>query len=511
MNVIFQCCCYMLIVVTVLFSTKKAIGQDQDKIDSLVLEISKNGETYKSLYALVCNLYSYDNTNALRYARKCYGFAMKTGDSLSIVQSASALGTVFLALNKYDSAQANFEYALSISKRNDFEHFVKSTSNSMGMILSYKGFYRQSLPFLMESLEIRRRLKDTAGISIVLNNVGYAFYKMKSYNQALLHFEDCIQLKEKEGTRYGLSLAYVNLGLCKTFLGRYYQAVSDIKTGIALSKSDHDVNATIGGYFAMGVACFKLGTSNQAKIYFDSSFTLAVDIGDERYQADNLVYKSKIATLLKDTTGAIRYLVQAERLALKTSYAELLLTILQDLIALGQLRDLQMSDYQQRYIKLRHDRYDVELMQQVQESAEIFRRVESEVNIIRQQQLVENNEKIVRQNFIIVVMLSGLLLLIILTSVVLIKYIRKRQIGNNYLTHEVKIRTDFLDRSLGKLKADYREQQMIVRTRKAALRRYEATLTGLYTYPKDSNMCLISSKFIEQLRQAQHIRVLESL
>lgn len=506
MNAVCRFCSYMLIWAAV-FSAKETIGQDQDKVDSLKLDVSKNGETFKSLYALACHLYNYDNTNALRYARKCYGFAMKTGDSLSIAQSASALGTIFLALNQYDSAQTNFEYALSISKRNDFEHVVKSTSNSLGMIFSYKGFYRQSLPYLMESLEIRRRLEDIAGISIVLNNVGYVFYKMKSYHQALVHFEDCVRIKEKEGIRYGLSLAYVNLGLCKTFLGRHRQAASDIKTGIALSKSDHDVGATIGGYFAMGVVCFKLGKSNQAKVYFDSSFTLAVRTGDERFQADNLVYKSKIACLRRDTTEAISYLVHAERLALKTHYAELLLTILQDLIALGQLSDLQMRDYQQRYIRLRHDRYDVELMQQVQEFEEIFKRGESDANIIRQQQIVESNQEIVQQNFVVVVMLSILLLFIILTCTVLIRYLRKKQLANKYLSHEVKIRTDSLDSSLKKLRADYGAQRMIIRTRNAALRNYEATLTGLDRYPKGSKIRLRSYNFIEQLRLAQLIGV----
>ena len=81
--------------------------------------------------------------------------------------------------------------------------------NNIGVLFSRLEEYGKSKRYFRESLAIRTKYNDQAGIANVLNNIGILYQKEDSLNKALDAFNKALEIKTQFEDKYAISF-YIN-------------------------------------------------------------------------------------------------------------------------------------------------------------------------------------------------------------------------------------------------------------------------------------------------------------
>lgn len=176
--------------------TTSAFGQNRE-IDSLGQLLSKGSvDSIKVLLELArySNMYDYYD-KALECENAALLLALKENDSLKIVMSYRLKGATLRRMEKLDEALAMATKTFLIAKRNNFVDEMKFLLNTMALIYTNKAQYDLALDCNFQSLIVRELQGDQSEISVALNNIGVAYFKLRNYNRALEYFKN--QLKSK--------------------------------------------------------------------------------------------------------------------------------------------------------------------------------------------------------------------------------------------------------------------------------------------------------------------------
>jgi signal transduction histidine kinase len=408
----------------VLFANHQLLGQKNSKIDSLKFELSHASGSSRCdlLLKLSTEYLNVDNPKSLELAGNAYSLAIDIGDSLIIIKGARLLGRVYRASDNLLESINWFNKALAISERNATDKEVaeeyKLTLNSIAITYTYFADYVKALEYNFKCLELREREGNKAEISIVLNNIGLVYFKLRNYQRAIVYYKKSLAYKHESKDYFDLDLLYINIGLCYNQIKDFKSSQENFEAAFNVCKNDCSNRIKMEGEFGLGVSNYGQGNFAEATKHFNTSISIATEISNNRFRGENLVYLGKVYISQDEPKLAETALAQAEALASKSNYKELLIdTYRQFSLLYNKTKNFENAAiYQTKYISLKDSVYNELLIENISKVQLVYAERENIKTIAAKEEVIQRQRSL---NFAIVVIavLATLLIFVLYRSI----------------------------------------------------------------------------------------------
>ncbi|TAE13864.1 MAG: hypothetical protein EAZ95_10585 [Bacteroidetes bacterium] len=235
--IVFVCFCSLGYAQTdsLLLLAQKAKEQVQYKeslryyLEAVRLAEKKNDKTTLiKAYSEIADIYEMGEVyeKALEYLKKIH--ALAPNESLAITAKKAEILSKAGKQYEPEAMKLYGQLVKSYSSNPTPENTYKKLHALRKIAVLYQraGDYEGSLDVNLQILEIQQSLKDTEGIIIALNNVGYTYKQMRKYNQATRHFEEVLALEQKQGGKFANNpISRINLGVTYQNIGDYATAL----------------------------------------------------------------------------------------------------------------------------------------------------------------------------------------------------------------------------------------------------------------------------------------------
>ncbi|WP_108804799.1 CHAT domain-containing protein [Aquimarina sp. Aq107] len=180
----------------------------------------ENHERVGNDYHNLANVYIQDGNyfKAGLYFNKSLNIVIKNKgkNHLSTGYSYYGLASYYSTLKQYDTSLEYYQKALSIFKKNESLYPLFAVYTNIGLVLSNKGEYNNSIKFHKKSLEIGRKILDEENVSLgfVYWNMGLDYERKEEYDTALNYYEKALKICKKSYGENHSDIAdlYKNIG-----------------------------------------------------------------------------------------------------------------------------------------------------------------------------------------------------------------------------------------------------------------------------------------------------------
>jgi tetratricopeptide (TPR) repeat protein len=346
-----------------------SFAQDIRRVDSLKSLLQKTVDDKLKcdvLYALSTEYGAWDPYAALDYAEKGLQLAIDLGDTLRVVKGHRVKGQLYRRVDDLTHSIKSFREGETIASRHRFQREIREEYKDIlnGIAITYTFFadYDKALEYNFKSLLLHEEDNNKGDISIVLNNIGLVYFKLKNYLSALEYYEKSLQYKLESDDHFDLDRLLINMGLCYNQIKDFPQAQNRINEAFQVCAADCSNEIMIEGQFALGVSFYGMKDYSNALKHFQESLKISTEIGNKRFQTENLIYIAHVHVNQRDTGKAIDVLNQVEELASAAGFNEILIQTYKEFANVYTLRDefKLASFYKDKYITLKDSIYSGE-------------------------------------------------------------------------------------------------------------------------------------------------------
>jgi two-component system, NarL family, sensor kinase len=380
--------------------------------DSLLkrLQITNYYDDKIELLGKISDVYSYsDSAKALYYALQIKKLAEDKRDECGIGIAHYRLGGVYLEFNLFDQAEKNYIQAEKILEKDTSRRaqgMLARTWSNHGILYQRKGNIDRHLQYLLEkTIPINERLKDSVNLGKNYHNIGIVFQNIKEYKKAIDYFQKSLpmlrhaewvpELKDNY-TRIAESMLYTNvqdslrdstfhlLKRAEVLIKRYPDAISEIlyleAMGMATEYFDGHLNVA-DNYYAKAI---DLAEQNNVVIYKTALLSRQYYIKEKQGN-----YKGALAISQKLYTDYKEFITPKDKLLQLKHMMEM-----QE--KLGNIK-LSLSLHQQ-FIQL-NDSIQADIVSvKVQELEQKYEAKEKETQIIKLNQLAQEQQLQIQKN-----------------------------------------------------------------------------------------------------------------
>ena len=209
--------------------------------------------TNESIY-----LYTNRDSSSMKQNRK-----LKEGVSTIYELLASS----YTQLDMYNLALKNELQALKLYKELGWgESMQAPIKNTLGIIESKLGNYREALIYLGEAENIFRLNHEDIDVLTAMRNQGMVYKYLKEYDKAIDYFKNCLSLAQKLDDKFSEAIMWSNMGVSYNALGKEKEAWDSFSKAGKIFK---DLNVTRSTY------CMGMGDYYYTKNELDSTLYYA--------------------------------------------------------------------------------------------------------------------------------------------------------------------------------------------------------------------------------------------
>jgi tetratricopeptide (TPR) repeat protein/serine phosphatase RsbU (regulator of sigma subunit) len=165
----------------------------------------------------IINAYSGTNIDSLE---------KKLGESLSVkeIQILIELAEAYRNKNNEKSLKYSFD-ALKISKENKLTSFEAEANYSIGFTYYLMNKYDEAIIYLENAITLRKKLKDDKGLSNALNRLGNVYQLKNNYEKALELYREALTISEQIDDKKEIARTLTNLGSIYRIQGAFEKAI----------------------------------------------------------------------------------------------------------------------------------------------------------------------------------------------------------------------------------------------------------------------------------------------
>jgi signal transduction histidine kinase/Tfp pilus assembly protein PilF len=306
---------------------------EADKYDTLRLhyafEKSKRANAY-TIQAYIANKIGtfYRNNSNYKKALLYHNYGLKLSRkikniSLEII-SFNMLGVVYRRMDSINPAIENHQNALRIIENTKIfsEDILKSKSvslNSLGNIYLTLNQYDLALANFYKTLFIEKKLKNNKGISINYQNIGGVYENQNKLDFALDNYKKSLQYNHDA---IGVLICNNNIGVILLKKKEPKKALDYILPTIAIANKVQDDFYTANAHIDLGWAYLELNQLEKAKSNLDIGLKIASKKNYPSYEATAYKLLSEIAEKQKDFSVSNLYLKKHFQITEKISGAK---------------------------------------------------------------------------------------------------------------------------------------------------------------------------------------------
>lgn len=397
------------------YNTNLSNQQRLKYVDSALIMVEKqnNNDTLKTKnYFKVANRYFMllEYQKYKEVTKKILTKSEFENDSLSIAKAEYYLGDYYFALSKNDSA---YYYFLSAEKKYKTINDKSNLANTIlhkAYILLYEKDFLGSETETIRVLNIANEINDNSLIYECYVNLGSSLLGLGNFKKALdYHLKALEKIESVEDKNYHSILraqTYNNIGFVYLSMNQFDDAIKNFSLGLKIEniKNLHLVlyTALLDNY---AYSNFKNKTSSDEKDFIES-LKIRDSINDVAGKINSRVHLTEYYLSKKDTSKALQYNEEANRLAKKSKYNK---EVLQTLDFYTQLKPKEGLKYAKEYIKLSDS-----LQQQERLTRNKLARIEFETDeIIVEKEAISNRFRVILISSMLVISF-GILFYIIL-------------------------------------------------------------------------------------------------
>lgn len=397
------------------YNTNLSNQQRLKYVDSALIMVEKqnNNDTLKTKnYFKVANRYFMllEYQKYKEVTKKILTKSEFENDSLSIAKAEYYLGDYYFALSKNDSA---YYYFLSAEKKYKTINDKSNLANTIlhkAYILLYEKDFLGSETETIRVLNIANEINDNSLIYECYVNLGSSLLGLGNFKKALdYHLKALEKIESVEDKNYHSILraqTYNNIGFVYLSMNQFDDAIKNFSLGLKIEniKNLHLVlyTALLDNY---AYSNFKNKTSSDEKDFIES-LKIRDSINDVAGKINSRVHLTEYYLSKKDTSKALQYNEEANRLAKESKYNK---EVLQTLDFYTQLKPKEGLKYAKEYIKLSDS-----LQQQERLTRNKLARIEFETDeIIIEKEAISNRFRVILISSMLVISF-GILFYIIL-------------------------------------------------------------------------------------------------
>lgn len=149
--------------------------------------------------------------------------------------SLNSIGNIFLSLKQYDLAQKNFEKSLEIEKKVKNTLGLAINNQNLGYISEAKNDFKTALNYYKISLKYNKEIESKLGIVICNNSIAQVLLKQNKTLDAQSYIEPSLKLAEDLGDDYYKTLTKTNAGWIYSNLNQNEKAVKFLNEALILA------------------------------------------------------------------------------------------------------------------------------------------------------------------------------------------------------------------------------------------------------------------------------------
>jgi len=268
--------------------------------------------TYNELGKFYRNQSKYPE--ALKYHHLADSLAVKMGDCILQATTLNNIGVVYRRLDNHAQASEYHLRALNIAEGCKDTFNISVACNSLGNIFSLNGRYQQALSYFNRALALSISQNNLLGQAMNFNNIGEVYEFMGDYRNAKYYYTKSLDINFKLKNLKGISINYNALGKIEMFNGNPENAYRLFQNALDIDRKLGDKKFLADSYVNLAKACLALKKIDKAKIYLDSTITIAQQIGSpwhlqSAYEvySDYFVQKSDYLSALLSYKNASRF------------------------------------------------------------------------------------------------------------------------------------------------------------------------------------------------------------
>lgn len=425
----------------------------------------------------IAKFYGYQNfDSSISYALKARSIALECNDTTKIVEVHRRLGVLYNRLSDGVNSEKYLSIALRFSKRHTDER-VKVLSE-LGLSFMHRGRYDVALKYLRESIAFAS--KDHPYLPHIHSNLGLLYYRIGENRKAIEHYNAAIRCDSTDLENLAIRLS--NIGLSYNAIKNFEEAESYFEMAMA---SCNAITCVDGAWliieFGLGICKFDQGCLDEALPFLRSSLVRAKRIGQQRFEAETLLYLARLDLVQGQLTHSFEQLRQAEELALRLNNLEVLKEIYECLSYVKtEMKDFQSASmYQRKWMAVKDSIYSSEVRNRLTAIEVENVEAENQLKIVAKNALLAAKEEIINlQRWMILAFILAALFFIMLLLIAMRHAMKKHKL-NNLLRTKVRDRTKTLQDQVSKLEEAKIHQACSTVLLLANLRKDIATLIGL--------------------------------
>lgn len=216
-----------------------------------------------------------------RYNRLFYSLASKAADS----EKDSTLITHYLrskavAINNYafyvqnytqspEKAITFYKQAAEIQKKIGYKKGLVITNNNIANLLYESGKILQALDLYRETLKIQEGLKDSPGLSALLNNIAETYLFICDTASAELYLKRALSSAIHGGNKTNIAQELQNIGVLANHRGQKKYALVCLKKALTLRQQIGDLNGVCKSKLNMATILIKEKEFSKVQLYLD--------------------------------------------------------------------------------------------------------------------------------------------------------------------------------------------------------------------------------------------------
>jgi tetratricopeptide (TPR) repeat protein len=180
----------------------------------------------------------------------------------------------------FRSAEKMYEKALAVSMGDSDMPGIADSLKGLSTMYFRKGEYVQALRYGLEALQHARALKDPNLTGSILTDLGNIYCVTGKYDEGMKAYEEALKiLPEKDFFQIGRVLN--NMGETHKRHRRYDEAIKCLEKNIAFGLEKGELNNRAWSLFCAAECYARLGNTDKACEYLDSSEPLLKEASDE--------------------------------------------------------------------------------------------------------------------------------------------------------------------------------------------------------------------------------------
>jgi predicted ATPase/two-component SAPR family response regulator len=181
-----------------------------------------------------------------------------------LARAEFSLAAILYRLGNLERATAHCETSLEMRRALQDTDGVSSAISLLAMIATDRGDFVRARALHAESLETSRALGDDYGAAISLQHLGLVALRQADFASARAYFQEGLQVHRALNDHASAAASLGNLGEIATYRGEYEHACALFQEGIALARAHHNDHTLAFLLNDLGVAQRALGLRDDA-------------------------------------------------------------------------------------------------------------------------------------------------------------------------------------------------------------------------------------------------------